>query len=179
MKAYQYERVFVRLEKEQSAGGSESPSAEPRSHPGREPQPSLSPSPQPVSATSVARKVVKWTSLGFAGAALGTGIVASIIHTNSVNEFTMANGGDCRDDDGVARDTNGKVIAECQDSLNSHRNARTWQIVGFVGAGAFLATWLILQLTESNGSAVTQTTSLSCAPVPLASGAIGSCALRF
>lgn len=199
IKAYQYERVFVRLEREPGAAaakvtavppavaeatnGGEAP-AEARATAG-----GAGSSGGTVASTAGvdARRVVKWTSLGLAGAALGTGIVATAIHSSSVEEFRSAHGGGCLDDGGMAVDSSGKPVPDCQASLTNYRNARVWQWIGFVGAGVFAATWLVLQLTEpderSSASASARTersAAWACLPSLVGThGAAGACAVRF
>ena len=132
---------------------------------------------------SVGRRVVKWTSLGLAGAALATGVAATIIHGNNLSTFESLHGGGCFDNGGRAVDSTGNTVAECQPSLDAYRSARTWQIIGFVGAGVFAATWLVLALTEPTAAEATSTpanhsiATWLCAPTLLAPGA--ACALRF
>jgi hypothetical protein len=52
---------------------------------------------------------------------------------------------------------------------------RTWQIVGFVSAGVFAATWLTLLLTEpsasGSGSNVARAPALVCGPTTDLNGA--------
>jgi hypothetical protein len=134
---------------------------------------------------SVGRRVVKWTSLGLAGAALATGVAATIIHGNNLSTFERLHGGACFDNGGHAVDSTGSPVAECQPSLDAYRSARTWQIIGFVGAGVFAATWLVLALTEPAAPEATSAPPVTnrsvatwlCAPTPLAPGA--TCAMRF
>jgi hypothetical protein len=131
-------------------------------------------------APSVGRRVAKWTSLGLAGAALATGITETVIYNRNFSTFQNLRGGACYDDRGVAREAAGNPAADCQASLDAYSTARTWLIVGYVGAGVFAATWLVLALTEppSNGrSASHAITAWTCAPTLSAAGA--ACVARF
>jgi hypothetical protein len=201
VKAYQYERVFVRLEREAggvvdkpavvtpsvsdaTSGGAPSTDVRAQASAGAgAPAGAGNPSPSGIDA----RRVVKWTSLGLAGAALGTGIVATAIHSSNVEEFRSAHGGGCLDDGGRAVDGAGNAVPDCQGSLTTYRNARTWQWIGFVGAGVFAATWLVLQLTEpderpsaSTAVRTERTTAWACLPSLVGTtGAAAACALRF
>jgi hypothetical protein len=174
--AYQYERIFVRLDKNPDlatvvvppAGGVTTP-----------PPPIVPPivvdpgAPRTISP----RTVVKWSALGLAAAGLGTGIVASVIHQNRVTDFGNADMGNCRQDgDRGVDNTTAKPVPACQSALDGYNTARTWQIIGFSAASAFAATWLVLQLTESSSGSKSVAT-WSCAPSLASAG--GSCAVRF
>jgi len=154
MKAFQYERLFVRLEREggtatvvpkvedpakvptHAAATSEAVHAEGEAKASDGASSSVSP-----------RSVVKWTSLGLAGVGLGTGIVASAIFASNSSQFREHQPA-CFDYDGTAVYSADRLAPECQGWLNTYKTARTWQIIGFTAAGVFAATWLILHLTE-------------------------------
>jgi hypothetical protein len=199
VKSYQYERVFVRLERESRGSAEKATAIAPSAADATNPSGSSSDvrasaggaassaGSAPSGAGVDARRLVKWTSLGLAGAALGTGIVATAIHSSSVEEFRSAHGGGCLDDGGRAVDGAGNPVPDCQGALTTYRNARVWQWIGFVGAGVFAATWLVLQLTEpdehpstSAAAGTARATAWVCLPSPMGtSAAAAACALRF
>jgi hypothetical protein len=136
----QYQSVVLRLEK---VGVAEEPKKVPPDFIEREHER------EPAEATSSARPVLKWTALGLGGAGLVTGIAATFIHETGVSDFDKAANGTCADrgGTGVHQDTE-MPAPECQGPLDTYRHARIAQIVGFVAAGAFTTTWLVLALTE-------------------------------
>jgi hypothetical protein len=97
---------------------------------------------------SSVRSAIKWTSLGLAVAGLGTGIAGSIVREQQVSTFRATNNGNCRDNGGRGVDPTGAPVAACQGPLDAQKTATVFQIAGFVGAGVFAVTWLVLQLTE-------------------------------
>jgi hypothetical protein len=97
---------------------------------------------------SSARSAIKWTSLGLAVAGLGTGIAGSFVREQQVSTFRSTNSGNCRDNGGRGVDPTGAPVAACQGPLDAQKTATIFQIAGFVGAGVFAVTWLVLQLTE-------------------------------
>ncbi len=97
---------------------------------------------------SPVRSALKWTSLGLAVAGLGTGIAGSFVREQQVSTFRNTNNGNCRDNGGRGVDLTGAPVAACQGPLDAQRTATVFQIAGFVAAGVFAATWLVLQLTE-------------------------------
>ena len=137
---------------------------------------------------SVGRRIVKWTALGLAGAGLVTGVTAAVIAKTNLSTFQTAENGKCRDNGGQAInfDTNNPDTG-CQPSLDAFHTARTWELVGFVAAGAFATTWLILLLTEppERSSATTafnrdHVGSWTCALNPMiATNPSATCAIRF
>ena len=212
MGAAQYERVFIRMESEGGASASSTSTTttvapvvgapkNDESTGGRVGSTAADgggkavTSPPPVSNETVGpRTVVKWSSLGLAATGLGTGIVGSIIYQQKLSDFQSANGGNCRDNGGRAVDTSNTPVAACQTLLNAANSARTVQIVGFVAAGVFAATWAVLQLTEpeatsstsaasSSGARRARTASASanwaCVPQLSPAGTGLDCALRF
>lgn len=171
--AYQYEHVFVRLDKLPEA--IVKPPADVVTPLIAPPPP---PPPPPVAQSSVSpRTVIKWSALGLGAAGVATGVVATILHESKISDFNKVAGGSCQDKGGTAYDGTGKTNADCQSALDSAHTARTWQIVGFVAGGAFAATWLVLQLTEPDGASSGSTTAWSCAPSLTNPGA--TCAVRF
>ena len=198
MKAFQYERLFVRLEKE----GAPARVVEPRDEPVKAASgTAATPAParaegEPRSPTDTAaggvspRDVVKWTALGLAGAGLGTGIVASAIFASNSSQFREHQPA-CYDYDGTAVYSADKLAPECQGWLNNYRTARVWQIIGFTAAGVFAATWLILYLTEPSDASISSShaagegirqarSSWACAPaLSLGTDPGMTCALRF
>jgi len=172
----QYQRVVIHLAKEGAAAEAPKPEASP------EPSPTPA-APTPVAAAtdegpSQTRLVLKWTAAGLAGAGLVTGIVFTVLHGQNVSSF-----------DGVCRVRNGAGVSvdpgTTDDACNSkYQASQTYQkvfIAGYAAAGAFAATWLVLQLTEpssASGSSVEQAwRGPVCAPA--FSGAGLSCAVRF
>jgi hypothetical protein len=67
----------------------------------------------------------------------------------------------------------------CQSALDAYRSDTTWSIVGFAGAGAFAATWLVLQLTEGPSHAGADHALRNPLCAPSLSGRGISCVLRF
>jgi len=176
--AYQYEHIFVRLDKLPEA-----PKAIVVEHPSAEE--SHAPPPPPATATTEKeapsgvspRAIVKWSALGLGAAGVATGVVATILHESKISDFNNAAGGSCQDKGGTAVDGTNKPNADCQSALDGANTARTWQIVGFVAGGALAATWLVLQLTEPDGGAGGSSTAWSCVPSVTNAGA--ACAVRF
>jgi hypothetical protein len=193
--AGQYQRLVMHLAKENAGpvGASEQPrsvlgekaaeggtpvAAAPAAAPGSV---RTSAAVEPV-GPSTARTVVKWSAAGVAGLGLVVGVTATILHSRNVTAFDN-NPMNCADDNGTAvmQGTTTKVPG-CQSSLDAYRSDKTWAIVGYVGAGVFAATWLVLQLTEgsspsSSASAEHAWAMPLCAP---SSSGLGlSCVARF
>lgn len=173
----QYQRVVIHLAKEGATAEAPKPEASP------EPSPAPA-APAPVAAAtdegpSQTRLVLKWTAAGLAGAGLVTGIVFTVLHGQNVDKFG-ADGCQIDGDNGVLKAT-GKVDPGCQSTLDTSRTYQKVFIAGYAAAGAFAATWLVLQLTEPSsaaGSSVEQAwRGAVCAPA--FSGAGLSCAVRF
>jgi len=201
MKPFQYERIFVRLQKEAATATVVPTVEEATKSPSGAATTTTTTTTAPVRADGEpkasdgaarvnARDVVKWTSLGLAGAGLGTGIVASAIFASNSSQF-REHQPTCYDYGGTAVYAADKPAPECQDWLSTYKTARTWQIIGFTAAGVFAATWLILQLTEpsdastSSGHAAREGTrhagrSWACTPsLSLAVDPGMTCALLF
>ncbi|MFL5305166.1 MAG: PEGA domain-containing protein [Polyangia bacterium] len=143
--------------------------------------------PAPAAATNVAandegpsgtRTVLKWGAAGLAGASLVTGVVFTILHSHNVNAFTDHG---CRVNGDTATLKNGSSDPYCPSTLNTSKTYQDVLIGGYVGAGVFAATWLILQLTEPASSGGTGSEQAWRGPVcaPAASGVGLSCAVRF
>jgi hypothetical protein len=179
--AGQYQRLVLHLAKEGSAGeatsgtkgvGDWSPpsTAAPVA-------PAVATSP-PAEQPSTARAVVKWSAAGLAGAGLVVGVIATIQHGSNVSAFN-AHTPICEDHGGTAVHADGSTAPECQANLDSYRKDTTWAIVGFAGAGAFAATWLILQLTEGSPRAAAEQAFAAPLCAPSLSGLGLSCGLHF
>lgn len=196
----QYQRLVIRLEREANTNANADHNATPMAAPAVPITPGAAatkditgtdggldsrPAGTPIddsggTGPSVGRRVVKWTSLGLAGAALATGITATLIYNSNLSTFQSLDGGGCFDKSGRAVDAGGIPIPACQPSLDAYRSARTWLIAGYVGAGVFAATWLVLALTEptSNGKAASHAIAAwTCAPTLSAAGV--ACVARF
>ena len=106
-------------------------------------------------------------------------MIAAIEHSNNVSAFDAHQQPVCEDDNGTARHADGTPAQECQGDLTAYRSDRTWEIVGFVGAGAFAVTWLVLELTESSGSAGAEHAHAAPLCAPSLSGIGVGCAFRF
>jgi hypothetical protein len=130
---------------------------------------------------STARTVVKWSAAGVAGLGLVVGVTATILHSRNVSAFDN-NTMNCADDNGTAvvQGTTTKVAA-CQNALDAYRSDKTWAIVGYVGAGVFAATWLVLQLTEGSSPSSASAEHAWAMPLcaPSSSGLGLSCLARF
>jgi len=178
--AYQYEHVFIRLDKlpEARPVAVAQPAAD-EAHATTTTPPPPPPSHQPEAASPGVspRSVVKWSALGVGAAGIATGVVATILHESKISDFNNAAGGSCQDKGGTAYDGTNKPNADCQTALDGAHSARTWQIVGFVAGGVFAATWLVLQLTESDGGGGGTSTAWRCAPSLTTPGA--ACAMTF
>ncbi len=175
----QYQRLVLHLAKEAAA---ESPGA------ATKPAEGVATNPGPAGAGPVAsgeappsqaRIALKWGAAGLAGVGLAVGVVAAILHSQNVSKFDSFTP-ECFDDNGKAVDKNGAAVSACQPSLSAYRSDMTWEIVGFVGAGAFAATWLILQFTEgpSHPGGVDHALARPLC-VPSLSGVGLACAVRF
>jgi hypothetical protein len=133
---------------------------------------------------STARTVIKWSAAGAAGLGLVVGVTATILHARNISAFDD-NPANCGDDNGKAFIQNTKPPvpgpASCQASLDAYRSDKTWEIVGYVGAGAFAATWLVLQLTQGSSPSSASAEHAWAMPLcaPSSSGLGLSCVARF
>lgn len=193
----QYQRMVMRLERDlprgvapgpvADGGGPDARRTDPIGHGSSNPATDAQPAPVAPPGAVSARGIAKWTALGLAGASLATGITSTFLYRSNVQEFESLHSHGCYDRGGQAVDEDGNAIAECQPSLNGYRTARKWQIVGFVGAGVFAATWLALMLTEpdrdepqASPSGPPERASAALRWVCGPSSAVGiSCATRF
>jgi len=184
--AGQYQRIVLRLAKEVVApvGAVDHP-----------PLPSAAPSPEPEAARpaafvsqparaqdqgpSTVRTAVKWSAAGLAVGSLAVGITFTLIERQNVAAFDSYK--NCQNSNGTAV-VWGTTIAMplCQPALDDYLLDTKLAIGGYIGAGVFAATWLILQLTEPSPATRTGESALAtplCAP---SSGQAGvACAWRF
>lgn len=184
----QYQRLVMRLQKDEPAPSATATPVPPASivaTPTPETPPPAATAPPPGAKPSaddqpsLVRPVAKWTALGLAGAGLAVGITSSVIRANKLDSFKSANGGGCVENNGRAVDADGNPVPACQSLLDSYKSMRTWQIVGFVSAGVFAATWLALFLTEPPAAephaGVARAHALVCAPMADPNGAGATC----
>ena len=171
----QYQKVVVHLAKEAVAAV-----PEPRPSAGGEPEAPARQAPPPVepqSESSSVRPVLKWTAAGLAGAGLITGVVFTILHGQANDKFTTDG---CYNRGGTGVDKTGLETPTCHSDLGTLQTDQVVAIVGYVAAGAFAATWLVLQLTEpASGEAPAEHASRGPVCLPALSGVGVSCALRF
>ena len=173
--AYQYEHIFVRLDKLPDLAEAKPipPVTPPPTDGAVAPKP---PQPDETSEGGVApRTIIKWSALGLGAAGLTTGLVTALLHQSKISDFNN-DGRKCQDNGGTAM-VNGNPDAACQSLLDSAHTYRTWEIIGFVAGGAFAATYLVLQLTEPPTGSSGTTAAWSCVPSLATPGA--ACAVRF
>lgn len=185
----QYQRLVIRLEKElpppQVQVGQDGAPKPTRASPKDEgtPENDGAGAGSPAGGPSV-HKIAKWTALGLAGAALATGVVASVVYKRNKDWFDSAHDMGCFDNGGKAVDRAGlATVPDCQDALDTYGTAKTWTIVGFAGAGVFAATWAVLALTEPDDDAGGNTVARRaptwvCTP-GAAAGPGATCAFQF
>ncbi|HXJ22707.1 MAG TPA: PEGA domain-containing protein [Polyangia bacterium] len=170
----QYQKVIIHLVKEAP------PAAEPRpGNPEAPPAPTRSPDSGPAEGPTTTRLALKWGAAGLAGASLITGIVFTILHSQNVSSFTN-HGCVIKGDTGVLAD--GMADPYCQSTLDTSKTYQDVFIAGYVAAGAFAATWLILQLTEPaalSGTAPPEQALRGPLCGPASSGFGLSCVVRF
>ena len=135
--AGQYQRLVLHLTKEALASAGDVPSvdkvaADQTQTSGSTAVTPLVATPPPADQPSTARSVVKWSAAGLAGVGLVVGIVATVEHGKNISAFNSMSG--CFDDNGMAVHANHSPAPECQGTLNSYRNDKTWAIVGFTAA---------------------------------------------
>ena len=182
----QYQRLVLHLVRE-AAGADATPSAS--KSPGSEGTVVATTAAAPTSTSPVggsgapsgdpsgARLVVKWSAAGVAVVGLALGVAEAIVHSERVSDFDKLG---CYDDNGKGVNKMDMPTGACQSALQAYQGPNTWSIVGFVGAGAFAATWLILQLTESSRAPTADRQALAptfCAPSSSSWGL--SCEARF
>lgn len=183
----QYQRLVMRLQKDEPARTAMATPVPPASvvtPPTETPSPAVAPAPAAKPSADEQpgpiRPIAKWTALGLAGAGLAVGITSTVVRSSKLDSFKSANGGGCVEMGGRAVDADGNPVPACQGFLDSYKSMRTWQIVGFVSAGVFAATWLALFLTEPSGAAephggVARAHSFVCAPTADPTGAGATC----
>jgi hypothetical protein len=189
----QYQRVVLRLNKEPQASAAK-PEAKPIAQVDSPPPPPeqdrgvtvvetarepAKPAP-PVEGPSTARTVLKWSAAGLSVASLAVGVTFTILQGRNVSAFDASD--NCANLNGVAVYKNTTTpMPLCQKALDYAIFDTKMAVAGYVGAGVFAVTWLILQLTEPSPSAAAPEHALGsprCAP--LAGRATGlECALRF
>jgi hypothetical protein len=184
--AGQYQRVVLRLAKEAPPPLAAQPSAVPTVAP-----PESGPPPAPVmplkkvmappvrQGPSAGRAALKWTAAGLAVVGLGVGVAFTIIQAKNVSAFDSYKV--CADDNGRAVIAGTTTPApQCQPALDDYRLDTKLAIAGYVGAGVFALTWLVLQLTDPAATSGAGDEALA-TPVCAPSGAgLGlACALRF
>ncbi len=169
----QYQRVVIHLAKEGAAA------EEPKPAPGPEtPAGPVTPAPAaPDEGPSTTRLALKWTAAGLAGAGLVTGVVFTVLHQHDVSDFNSS----CSVVNGMGADRMGHPSSSCADKYNTNRTEQAVFIAGYVAAGVFAATWLVLQLTEPSSPARASAEHALRGPVcaPGFSGVGLSCAVRF
>lgn len=197
LKGGQYQRLVVRLERTTTPPGAAADGREgPAAAVAVRAEPTAADGPRDTGAgrlaevdhpsgqppTSAFRKAAKWTSLGLAVGGLGVGVGASLVRSTKYHQLASSPSGQCYDDNGRAVDVNGDPVPWCQDPLDTYHATRPWQIAGFISAGVFATTWLVLLLTEPDEpapSATAQTArrALACGPSADLRGA--SCAFVY
>jgi hypothetical protein len=183
--AGQYRRIVLRLAREPAGAAAVDtpPAASAVTPPEVEPAAAMTevskPAETPVEPPSTARAVVKWSAAGLAVGSLGLGIAFTIVQRKNVAAFDSYR--NCQDRDGTAVVWGTTVpMPLCQQALHDYLIDEKVAIAGFVGAGAFAITWLVLQLTEPPRATRKGETAL--APtlcVPTAGPAGVACAWRF
>jgi hypothetical protein len=137
------------------------------------------PAPAPADGPSATRTGLKWTAAALAVVSLGIGVTFTIIERQNVSSYESYTG--CQNRNGTAYHTGTTTLySGCQEALNQYLLDQKLAYGGFIGAGVFAATWLILELTEPSAPAKHAEQALTspvCAP---SLGSLGlACALRF
>jgi hypothetical protein len=181
--AGQYQRVVLRLAREAPppVAGAERNLVPPVETGPSPPQTEAGPTAReaPVEGPSTARTVIKWTSAGLAVAGLAAGVTFTIVRYENVLAF---------DTYPTCANSNGTAVVKgtmtpmplCQSALDNYLLDTKLAIAGYVAAGVFGVTWLILQLTEPSAPPARAEQALGrplCAPS--LSGLGVACALRF
>lgn len=132
---------------------------------------------EPASSDRSIRSILKWSAVGLAAAGLATGITASYLWVSRVGEFEDAG---CKlSPAGTGWNWQGMPTQDCQDRLDAYKSMRPWQIAGFVGAGVFATTALILFLTDTGDHPDRSSTTARWACTPSLTTPGASCAMRF
>lgn len=133
----------------------------------------------PVEGPSTARTVVKWTAAGLALGSLALGVTFTLVQRKNVAAFDSYK--DCQNLDGTAVVWGTTTpMPSCQPALDDYLLDEKVAIAGYVAAGAFAVTWLVMQLTEPSPGTRRGETALApaaCAPSPGQAGL--ACAWRF
>lgn len=170
----QYQRVVIHLAKEVAPPA---PDAKPAAAPVAAARPGTTPVP-PEGGPPPTRAILAWSAAGLAGAGLAAGIVWTVLHGQHVSSFDQG----CALRRGAPVDkTTGLASGACQDAYNTYQSDRTIAIVGYAAAGAFAATWLVLQLSGPSAAGEQPAEHAARAPlcVPALTGVGVSCAIRF
>lgn len=177
----QYQRIVIHLATESawvpqlSAAPNPQPTLPVEPLTSSSPSPSSPPSP-PESAPSSVRPVLKWMAAGVAGAALGTGVVFTVLHSQNSTSFDKEG---CFNRDGTGVDRTGQPTASCRSLLDTMKTDQVGAIVGYVAAGGFALTWLVLHLMEPSRSSSADHASRLPVCLPSAVGLEVSCAVHF
>jgi hypothetical protein len=181
--AGQYQRVVLRLAKEPVAPVA-APEPAPRAAEPAEPAapvaPVEKPAEQPSEGPSATRVGVKWAVAALAVASLAVGVTFTIIQRQNVAAFESYP--TCQNRNGTAYVSGTNTLMPlCQESLNDLLLDEKVAIGGFVGAGAFAITWLILELTEPSTPPASQAEQALSSPIcaPSLTGLGLACAFRF
>lgn len=105
--------------------------------------------------------VAKWGALGLGVASLAVGVVAAINKSRSVSSLDRSG---CFDEGGVAVDMYGTPVPSCQEDLEASYRLRTYSIVGFVAAGAFAVTSVVLMVIDARSPQPTSVAWWRCQP---------------
>jgi len=181
--AGQYQRVVLRLNKEAAAPVAVAPPATApvaeRAESTAPVAPVEKPADQPAEGPSATRVGVKWATAALALTSLGVGVSFTFIERKNVDAFNTYPTCENRNGTAYVKGSN-MTMPLCQESLNDLLLDQKVAIAGFVGAGVFGVTWLILELTEPSAPASHAEQALSspiCAPSLAGLGL--ACALRF
>jgi len=187
--AGQYRRIVLRLAKEVAAAPAAvdtppvpslvtAPAPEPAVEFGRRAEIS-EPADAPAEGPSTGRTVMKWSAAGLAVGSLALGVAFTIVQRKNVAAFDSYK--ICEDHDGTAVVSGTATpMPQCQQALHDYLMDEKVAIAGFVGAGAFAITWLILQLIEPSPATRKDERALAgplCGPWPGQLAA--SCGWRF
>jgi hypothetical protein len=185
--AGQYQRLVLHLAKEAAASaGSPDGTKTPAGEAGGTTRPVVpiqTNGRSPSAAPSTTRVALKWGAAGLGAAGLAVGVTFTILYGHNVSAFQSALAGQCgiKNGMGVMQGT-GTPEPACQGPLDAYHLDSTLAIVGYVGAGVFAATWLVLQLTEGSAAASSGEHAFAspiCAPSGSGSGFGLSCGGRF
>jgi hypothetical protein len=122
------------------------------------------------------RSAPKWVSWGLGAAALGVGAYGYARYRNLLGDFNS----DCAFDMGEAYSLKPTVRTSesCKGLADDYRSARTFGVIGFVGAGALAITGLVFYVAEPRSG--DGRTALSCAADVASRDRLSvGCSLRF